>query len=221
METIIEALPQIGYALVRTIEYSAVGILLALIIGQLAAFLKISRLSLLRAIAGIYVELFRCTPLFIQILFIYFGLANILPLHRWFGENYVWIAAALSLGLNEGAYMTEIIRGGIVSVDRGQKEAAHSIGMTGFQSMVYIILPQAFKRMIPPLVNQSAQTVKDTSLLAAIGIGELIYTGQIIVSDTFEAFKIYGLIAVCYFMIIWPLTRAAAFLERRLQIDKR
>ncbi len=214
-------MPQLLKALLGTIEFSVVGIILAIIIGLITAFFKLSRFIVLRAVANVYIELFRCTPLFIQIMFIYFGLANVLPLNHWFGDSYVWVAAAASLALNEGSYMSEIIRGGIVSIDRGQKEAGHSIGMTGFQTMVHIVLPQAFKRMIPPLVNQSAQTIKDTSLLAIVGIGELIYNGQIIVSNTFKAFDIYGAIGLLYFIIIFPLTRAAALLERRLQVDKR
>ena len=221
MEIIIEALPQILSGLVKTIEYSAAGIVFAIIIGLIVAFMKLSSLSVVKGIANVYVEMFRCTPLLIQIMFIYFGLANVLPLHAWLGQSYVWIAAASALALNEGSYMAEVIRGGIVSIDRGQKEAAHSIGMTHSQTMIHIVLPQAFKRMIPPLVNQSAQTIKDTSLLAMIGIGELIYTGQIIVANNFRAFPIYGAIAVFYFIVIWPITRAATYLERRLQVDKR
>jgi glutamine transport system permease protein len=216
-----DAMPQLLRAVLKTVEYSVAGIVFALIIGLITAFFKLSRLSMLRTLANLYIEMFRCTPLLVQIMFIYFGLAAVLPMHDWFGSNYVWIAGTAAIALNEGAYITEIIRGGIVSVDRGQKEAAHSIGMTGFQTMIHIVLPQAFKRMIPPLVNQSAQTIKDTSLLAVVGIAELIYTGQVIVSVTFQAFKIYGTIAVFYFIIIWPLTRAAARLERRLQVDKR
>ncbi len=221
LEVIANALPVILRALVKTIEYSAAGIVLAIIIGLITAYMKLSKFSALRGVANVYVEMFRCTPLLIQIMFIYFGLAGILPLHAWFGSNYVWMAATASLALNEGSYMTEIIRGGIVSIDRGQKEAAHSIGMTKLQAMVHIVMPQAFKRMIPPLVNQSAQTIKDTSLLAMVGIGELIYSGQVIVSENFAPFPIYGTIAIFYFVVIWPITRIAAYLERRLQVDKR
>jgi polar amino acid transport system permease protein len=117
--------------------------------------------------------------------------------------------------------VTEIVRAGILGVDRGQKEAAASIGMNGLQTMIYIVLPQAFKRMIPPLVNQAAQTVKDTSLLAPVGIIELVYKGEIVIAATFESFKIWGLIAILYFIIIFSVSKCASYLERRLQVDKR
>jgi polar amino acid transport system permease protein len=131
------------------------------------------------------------------------------------------LGAILTLGLNEGAYVTEIIRAGIQGVDRGQKEAAASIGMSHFQTMRYIILPQAFKRMIPPLVNQAAQTIKDTSLLAPIGIVEMLYKGQTVIAETFKGFQIYGVIAILYFIIIFSVSKLAAYVERRLQVDKR
>jgi ABC-type amino acid transport system permease subunit len=176
----------------------------------------------LRGLSWLYVEVFRGTPLLVQLLFIALGLPTIIPLNKWFGADvYPFIAAGIGLALNEGAYITEIIRAGILGVDRGQSEAAHSIGMTRMQTMVYIILPQAFKRMIPPLVNQFAQTIKDTSLLAPIAIVELLYTGQIIIAENFEGFQIYGEVAILYLVIIFTLTRIAGYLERRLQIDKR
>ncbi|WP_027415726.1 amino acid ABC transporter permease [Aneurinibacillus terranovensis] len=221
IQAIRDAMPQLLHGLGFTIEYSILGVLFASIVGLVAAFMKLSRFSLFRLISNMYVEIFRGTPLLIQILFIYSGLPVVLPLHQWFGESYLLIAATTALALNEGAYITEIIRAGILSVDRGQKEAAESIGMTGFQTMFYIILPQAFKRMIPPLVNQFAQTIKDTSLLSAISVGELIYTGQIIIAQTFQAFQIYTAIAFLYFVFIFALTQIARYLERRFQIDQR
>jgi ABC-type amino acid transport system permease subunit len=158
----------------------------------------------------------------VQLFFIVLGLPAILPVNEWFGQLlYPILAAALTLSLNEGAYVTEIIRAGILGVDRGQKEAAQSIGMNGFQTMRYIVLPQAFKRMIPPLVNQAAQTIKDTSLLAPVGIAELVYKGEIVIAETFASFAIWGLIAVLYFILIFSVSKCSAYLERRLQVDKR
>jgi ABC-type amino acid transport system permease subunit len=158
----------------------------------------------------------------VQLFFIVLGLPAILPVNEWFGQLlYPILAAALTLSLNEGAYVTEIIRAGILGVDRGQKEAAQSIGMNGFQTMRFIVLPQAFKRMIPPLVNQAAQTIKDTSLLAPVGIAELVYKGEIVIAETFASFAIWGLIAVLYFILIFSLSKFSSYLERRLQVDKR
>lgn len=210
------------HGLLRTVEYSLVAVVAATIIGLIAALMKLSKRSAVRILPTIYVEIFRGTPLLVQMLFIVLGLPSVLPLNQWFGQNFYPIfGVSLALALNEGAYITEIIRAGIQGVDRGQREAAHSIGMTGWQTMRYIVLPQAFKRMIPPLVNQFAQTVKDTSLAAPVGVVELLYTGQIIIAQNFAAFQYLGIIAVLYLIVIWLITRFASYLERRLQVDKR
>jgi len=218
----VHAFPQLFRALGTTVEFSLVAIIFGCIIGLISALFRLSRFKVLRAISWTYVEVFRGTPLLVQLIFIALGLPTVIPLNQWFGSSiYPYVAAGIGLALNEGAYITEIIRAGILGVDRGQSEAAHSIGMTRFQAMVHIILPQAFKRMIPPLVNQFAQTIKDTSLLAPIAIVELLYTGQIIVAENFAGFQIYGEVAILYLVVIFALTRFAGYLERRLQIDKR
>ncbi len=205
-----------------TLEYSVVAIILMVIVGLIAALMRLSKFVVVRGIGSIYVEIFRSTPLLVQLFFIVLGLPAILPVNEWIGQrSYPIIAAALTLAINEGAYVTEIIRAGILGVDRGQKEAAASIGMTNFQTMRYIILPQAFKRMIPPLVNQAAQTIKDTSLLAPVGIIEMVYKGEIVIASTFASFKIWGVIGILYFIIIFAVSKTAAYLERRLQVDKR
>jgi len=222
MNVIWQNLPVILDGLRLTIQYSIIAIVLMVVIGLIAALMRLSRFSVLRWIASAYVEIFRSTPLLVQLFFIVLGLPALLPVNEWFGQlAYPIMAAALTLSLNEGAYVTEIIRAGILGVDRGQKEAAASIGMTALQTMRYIVLPQAFKRMIPPLVNQAAQTIKDTSLLAPVGIIELVYKGEVVIAATFASFTIWGLIAVLYFIIIFSVSKCASYLERRLQVDKR
>lgn len=222
LQVILDSFPQIMNGLKFTVYYSIIAIILAVIFGLITALLKLSKSSILRGIATVYVEVFRSTPLLVQLFFIVFGLTGVLPLNEWFGQRfYPIMAATLTLALHEGAYISEIIRAGILGVDRGQKEAAASIGMTRFQMMRYIVLPQAFKRMIPPLVNQSAQTVKDTSLLAPIGIIELVYRGQIVIASTYEPFIIWTVIGILYFIIIFSISQFAGYLERRLQLDKR
>lgn len=222
MDAIWQNLPVILTGLRLTVQYSIVAILLMVVIGLIAALMRLSAIAPLRWIGTAYVEIFRSTPLLVQLFFIVLGLPAILPVNEWFGQLlYPILAAALTLSLNEGAYVTEIIRAGILGVDRGQKEAAQSIGMNGFQTMRYIVLPQAFKRMIPPLVNQAAQTIKDTSLLAPVGIAELVYKGEIVIAETFASFAIWGLIAVLYFILIFSVSKCSSYLERRLQVDKR
>ncbi len=222
MDAIWQNLPIMFNGLLLTIQYSFIAIILMVAIGLVAALMRLSKHGPFRWVAGAYVEIFRSTPLLVQLFFIVLGLPAILPVNQWFGQlTYPMIAAALTLGLNEGAYVTEIIRAGILGVDRGQKEAAASIAMTDFQTMRFIVLPQAFKRMIPPLVNQAAQTIKDTSLLAPVGIAELVYKGEIVISETFASFAIWGFVAVLYFVIIFTLSKCSAHIERRLQTDKR
>ena len=222
MNVIWHNLPVILDGLRLTIQYAIVAIILMVVIGLIAALMRLSHIGILRWLSSAYVEIFRSTPLLVQLFFIVLGLPAILPVNQWFGQLlYPILAAAFTLSLNEGAYVTEIVRAGILGVDRGQKEAAASIGMNGIQTMIYIVLPQAFKRMIPPLVNQAAQTVKDTSLLAPVGIIELVYKGEIVIAATFESFKIWGLIAALYFIIIFSVSKCASYLERRLQVDKR
>lgn len=222
MQVILENLPQILEGLKFTVYYSIVAIILAVIFGLIAALMKLSKSSVLRGFASVYIEVFRSTPLLVQLFFIVFGLTGLLPLNEWFGQrSYPIIAATITLALHEGAYISEIIRAGIQGVDRGQKEAAASIGMTEFLTMRYIVLPQAFKRMIPPLVNQSAQTIKDTSLLAPIGIIDLVYRGQIVIATTFEPFAIWLAIGLIYFILIFSVSQFAGYLERRLQLDNR
>jgi glutamine transport system permease protein len=222
VDKVISNLPDLLHGLGNTILFSVIAIILATIFGLIAALMKLSRIRVLRALVSVYVEFFRGTPLLVQLIFITYALPTALPLNDWFGQQtYPFLAASFGLALNEGAYITEIIRAGILGVDRGQREAAQSIGMNGYQTMRYIILPQAFKRMIPPLVNQFAQTVKDTSLLAPIAIVELLYTGQTVVSETFSYIGIYGTVALLYFVVIFSISRVATYLERRLQIDKR
>ncbi len=222
MDTIWQNLPDILVGLRLTIQYAVVAIVLMVVIGLIAALMRLSSVSPLRWIATAYVEIFRSTPLLVQLFFIVLGLPAIVPVNAWFGQLwYPILAAALTLSLNEGAYVTEIIRAGILGVDRGQKEAAASVAMNDYQSMRYIILPQAFKRMIPPLVNQAAQTIKDTSLLAPVGVAELVYKGEIVIASTFASFTIWGFIAVLYFVLIFSVSKFASYLERRLQVDKR
>jgi glutamine transport system permease protein len=222
MSVVWQNLPVILGGLGLTIQYSIVAIILMVVIGLVAALMRLSSMAPLRWIASAYVEIFRSTPLLVQLFFIVLGLPAILPVNQWFGQlMYPILAAALTLSLNEGAYVTEIIRAGILGVDRGQKEAAMSIGMTGFQTMRYIVLPQAFKRMIPPLVNQAAQTIKDTSLLAPVGVAELVYKGEIVIAATFASFAIWSVVGLLYFIVIFSVSKCAAYMERRLQVDKR
>jgi glutamine transport system permease protein len=221
LEIIFDAMPMLIEGVKLTVVYSVAAIIPATIVGLIFALLKLSSLGFLRRVGEVYVHVFRGLPLLVVIFYIYFALPQLLPMHAWFGDSYRFIAAIIALTLNEGAYITEIIRAGILSIDQGQTEAAYSIGMNKFQSMRFIILPQAFKRMIPPLMNQFIQTIKDTSLLSAISVAELTRQGQIYISTSFAAIQIWTAVAIMYLIVILSLTAVSSKLERRWQIDKR
>ncbi|MGC8494888.1 MAG: amino acid ABC transporter permease [Syntrophobacteraceae bacterium] len=209
------------YGAKLTLYYSVATIIFATAVGLFFALCKLSSRQFLRKAGEGYVHIFRGLPLIVEIFYVYFALPMILPLHRWFDPFFTPVAGIIALTLNEGAYITEIIRAGILSIPRGQTEAALSIGMNKAQTMRYIILPQAFKRMIPPLVNQFIQTIKDTSLLSVISINELTRQGQIIISTTFASLQIWTAVAIVYLAIILSLTALSGYLERKFQIAKR
>jgi polar amino acid transport system permease protein len=194
-----------------TMAYSVGTILGGMIIGVVCGMLLLARTKWVTLPVHYYVELFRCTPLLVQIVWFYFALPIVLQV-----ELPDWFAAGLGLTLYMGAFATEIFRGGIISIDKGQWQASRALGMTWPELMQNIILPQAIKRMVPPFVNQSIIQLKNTSLLYVVAIPDLMYTGSIIVSDTFRPLEVYTVVAAAYFVILYPLTLYAARLEARV-----
>jgi polar amino acid transport system permease protein len=194
-----------------TMAYSVGTILGGMIIGVVCGMLLLARTKWVTLPVHYYVELFRCTPLLVQIVWFYFALPIVLQV-----ELPDWFAAGLGLTLYMGAFATEIFRGGIISIDKGQWQASRALGMTWPELMRNIILPQAIKRMVPPFVNQSIIQLKNTSLLYVVAIPDLMYTGSIIVSDTFRPLEVYTVVAAAYFVILYPLTLYAARLEARV-----
>ena len=194
-----------------TMAYSVGTILGGMIIGVVCGMLLLARTKWVTLPVHYYVELFRCTPLLVQIVWFYFALPIVLQV-----ELPDWFAAGLGLTLYMGAFATEIFRGGIISIDKGQWQATRALGMTWPELMQNIILPQAIKRMVPPFVNQSIIQLKNTSLLYVVAIPDLMYTGSIIVSDTFRPLEVYTVVAAAYFVILYPLTLYAARLEARV-----
>jgi len=177
-----------------TLGVSAISLILSFIFGLISALFKISNSVMLRFISFFYVETLRNTPLLIQIFFNYFVISPI------FGISPL-ITAILTLSLFEGAYASEIIRGGINSIPLGQFEAAKSLGLTGYQMYRYIILPQALKNVAPPLASQGISLIKDSSLVSTISVYELTLYGQAIVSETFLSFEVWFTVALIYLII--------------------
>jgi glutamine transport system permease protein len=198
---------------VLTLEITALSVGFGMILGLIAALLKMSRYKLVALPGIVYIDFFRGTPLFVQILLFYFG---VLPLV--FDAN-SFQAAVIVCSLNSGAYIAEIVRAGIQAVERGQMEAARSLGMTHTQAMWHVILPQAYKIVIPPMVNEFIALLKDTSLVAVIGAEELTHQGRILVSVTYEAAWIWGTVAVIYLILTRLLSTLGDYLERRLATE--
>ena len=158
----------------------------------------------------IYVEVFRCTPVLVQIVWFFFALPILTG-----SQLPAWLAAGIGLTLYMGCFATEIVRGGIISIDKGQWQAARAIGMTYGQMMWHVILPQAIRRMTPPFVNQSVIQFKNTALLYVVAVPDLMYAGSVVVSETFRPLEVYTAVAVAYFVILYPLTQWAKRLEAK------
>jgi polar amino acid transport system permease protein len=206
---LLEYWPAMLAGLQMTIKISALSIFFGTLMGLAGALAKVSRLRILRALAAVYVEWIRNTPLLIQIMFIYFGLGvfiSFTPL----------TASVFALSFFSGAYITEIIRAGIQSIHKGQREASVSLGMTERQAMFLVILPQAIRRILPPLVGQFISLVKDSSLVSVIAVTELTYVAKNIVSVTFRAFEVWLAIAGFYFVLSYVLSLSVRRLEYRL-----
>jgi polar amino acid transport system permease protein len=192
-----------------TLKISFFASILTISIGILVALMNISSSIFLKDIANVYVTIVRGTPLLVQIFLFYFIVANIFELDRF-------IAGILSLGIFFGAYVAEILRGAIQSIDKGQLEASKSLGISDFQAMRYIILPQAFKRALPSLVGEVIALVKDSSLVSVISITDLTKVGKEIVANTFSAFETWIVIAIIYLSITSILSYIGHRLERRM-----
>jgi len=208
-----ESIPVLLVGVKLTIWITFFGLLIGFFLGTLAGLGKTVRSQILNKISAVYIETIRGTPLMVQVMFIYFGLpmaagTRIPPL----------VAGVTAIALNSGAYIAEIVRGAIQSIDRGQTEAGRSIGLTRFQTVLYVIWPQAFKRMIPPLGNQFIISLKDTSLLVVIGVGELTRTGQEIIAVNFRAFEVWTTVALMYLVLTLTLSKLLAVTEKRLEI---
>jgi amine acid ABC transporter, permease protein, 3-TM region, His/Glu/Gln/Arg/opine family len=195
-----------------TILLTLASVVIGVLLGLFAALMKMSRFSVLRFIASTYIELIRGTPLLVQVFIIYFGLPQIL------GFNIPeFLASVAALGINSGAYVAEIIRAGIQAVDRGQKEAANSLGMNNFMTMRYIIIPQAIKNILPALVNEFITLIKESSVVSVIGMQELTRKSDIIRSVTFKAFEPLLTIALIYFVMTFTLSKIMGRIEGRLK----
>lgn len=211
-ELILRIYPFFIEAAVVTIKLSILTALLGLTCGALGAAARLSRLAVLRWIAAIYVSIFRGTPALIQIFILYFGGPQIgIQLDSF-------AAGTIALGVNIGAYMTETIRGAILSVDKGQTEAARTLGMSRWETMRKVILPQAARLMIRPLGVNINALIKGTALVAPISVVELTYTAQRFIGSTYKPFEMFLIAGILYMIIIYVVGQGINWLDRRARI---
>lgn len=215
-------------AIVITIELSIISLVAATIIGIIVGLVNTSKsksviMKILKAIANLYIYIIRGTPMLVQILIIYFGLGQMLrPTgFRWLNIGGTFTAGTVALSLNAGAYMAEIVRGGIEAVDKGQIEAARSLGLTYGKTMKKIVLPQALRTMLPSIINQFIISIKDTSLLSVIGLTELTNVGKTIAATKAAHMMVIYCFMACYYLLICTvLAQVSKVVEKRLSYGK-
>ncbi|WP_293988011.1 amino acid ABC transporter permease [Megasphaera sp.] len=199
-----------------TIEITAIAVGLGFIFGLITSVCRLSGVKILNIIAVCYVNIIRGTPMLVQIFLIYFALPMVI------GQRInPFVAAVAACSINSGAYVSEIFRAGIQSVDKGQMEAGRSLGLSWMQTMRYVILPQAFKHVIPPLGNEFISMTKETSLVSVIGFEELTRRGQLIIAKTYGSFEIWLTVAAIYLIMTLTIARFVSYLERRFATDDR
>ncbi|UPK46934.1 amino acid ABC transporter substrate-binding protein/permease [Paenibacillus pabuli] len=211
-ELVQKSLPALFKGLGKTLLYTIISLFFAFIIGLIFGFMKVGQNKFLRVVATVFVDIFRGVPLIVLAFFIYFGIPQAMGF-----TMPLFLAAILTLSLNAGAYVTEIIRGGIQSIDRGQMEAARSLGLPYRKAMMKIVIPQAIRVMIPSFINQMVITLKDTSILSVIGLVELTQSGKIVIARTFASFDIWLTVAIMYLIVIITLTKIADYLEVKVR----
>ena len=197
--------------LLVTLQITAISLGLSFVVGLVTALLRLSHSMLGKALARGYLELIRNTPLLVQLFFIYFVIAPILDISRF-------ASAILALSLFEGAYASEMLRAGIVSIHVGQWEAAYSLGLSTFDTYRCIILPQALRRVLPPLTSQAISLIKDSALVSTIAVYDLTMQGSVIVSETFLTFEIWFTVAAIYLLITVSLSFMVSIMESRFKV---
>jgi polar amino acid transport system permease protein len=194
-----------------TVLYTVLCVVLGLIVGTAAGLGRLAKSRFATWPLIFYIEVFRCTPLLVQLVWFYYALPVLLDI-----SMSPALAATLTLSLYGGAFYAEIIRAGVLSIDAGQWDAGKALGLGRLKLMRKIILPQALKRMLPPLMNQSIIQLKNTSLVSVLAVPDLLYQGQVVTAAIYRPLEVYTMVALVYFAVLFPLTLAVQGLERRL-----
>ena len=213
-----DAFPTLCKGLLTTVEVTVISLVIAAVLGILTCLFRISGIRLLEWIARFYIWLIRGTPMLVQAMYIYLALPQLIQLVTGSGFKIsIFAASILTLSLNAGAYMAEIFRGAIEAVNKGQTEASRSLGLNYAQTMRKVILPQAVRICLPSLVNQCIITLKDSTILYAIGLSEIMYYGKVYVGRTFAVFATYTWIAIFFLVVVSVLSIISRRIERRLK----
>jgi polar amino acid transport system permease protein len=198
-----------------TVAYTVGTITLGLLLGLMIGIARLSKSRLINYPLIGLIEAFRCTPLLVQIVWFYYALPVILNV-----QIPAVVAATAVLSLYTAAFYAEIFRGGIISIEQGQWDAARALGLSPWRMMRLVILPQAMRRMLPPFINQSITQLKNTSLISTIAVPDLLYQGQMITADTYRPLETYTVVALVYFAMLFPTTMLAQWYEQRLNARK-
>jgi polar amino acid transport system permease protein/polar amino acid transport system substrate-binding protein len=202
-----------------TLLLSLLAVVSGSVLGFLLTLVRLSKIKILSQIALLYVEIFRGTPLLVQVLLLY-AFINI-PVTIFLGIDLSsFIPGMLALTLNSTAYVSELIRGGIHSIDSGQSEASLSLGLSESQTMRHVIMPQAFKVMIPSLGNEFVTIIKETSIFMYLGISELMYSAMMIKVQTYRIKEVYLVVAILYFALTYPTSKLMLYIESRLKVSQ-
>ena len=218
-------LPKYGVYFLQALGYTlllaVVSVALAVLPALLLAFMRLSKNRLVRAVSGAYIAVFRSTPLLVQLSIIYFGLFGAISIPRLYLFGFIdisrFIPGVVALALNSSAYVAEIFRAGILAVDKGQTEAARSLGLSQWQAMKLVVLPQAIKNVLPALANEVVTMVKESSICSTLGMAEIMYAAQTVSGTSYITLAPYVFAAIIYFCINYPASKAIEAIERRMR----
>ena len=220
LKTISESTPLLLEGIKLTIVISVLSLLIGMFIGFITCVMGMSKNPVLKGIAGVYIWIIRGTPMLVQAFIVYFGMPQLIQ--KLIDPSFrieAFTAGLITLSLNAGAYLSEIFRGGISAVPKGQTEAARSLGLSKTRTMIKIVLPQAIKVAIPSMVNQFIITVKDTSILSVIGLADIVNKAKVYVGKSYQFFATYILVAVYYLIVISILMLISKYLEKKFNYE--
>lgn len=210
-----------GQGVLYTLLLAVVSVLLAVIPALTLAIMRLSKNKIVKAISGAYIAVFRSTPMLVQLMIIYYGLFGVIVIPRISVLGFIdlsrFIPGVVALALNSSAYVAEIFRGGILAVDFGQTEAARSLGLSSWQSMRLVVLPQAIKNVLPALANEMITMVKESSICSMLGMAELMFAAKTVAASTYISIGPYVMAALIYFCINYPASKGIEAVERRMR----